>query len=206
MLSGGGMNHAHFYREKGSCDGRFLASGDVRRKSGDALERAVSIFCPIPAHLVLQTVSTAAGAGIAVWAEESITQGKCKLLYFVNCVIAATLCSSLTLLNLLIGGAGLQSLIAVGIASVLLIVFAYQYGKSIAGSLEYHKQITSKYEVFLPGMELIERFARQENRSVPDYIRYLRIESKRTEEGISEAEAAQKVDEEDRKRAARAGL
>ena len=157
-------------------------------------------------YLVLQTVSTAAGAGIAVWAEESITQGKCKLLYFVNCVIAATLCSSLTLLNLLIGGAGLQSLIAVGIASVLLIVFAYQYGKSIAGSLEYLKQITSKYEVFLPGMELIERFARQENRSVPDYIRYLRIESKRAEEGISEAEAAQKVDEEDRKRAARAGL
>ena len=50
MLSGGGMNHAHFYREKGSCDGRFLASGDVRRQSGDALERAVSIFCPIPAR------------------------------------------------------------------------------------------------------------------------------------------------------------
>lgn len=151
-------------------------------------------------YLVLQTISTAAGAGIAIWAEESITNRQCKLLYFVNCVIAATFCSYITLMNALVGGASLQGLISVGITGVLLIGFSYQYGKSIAKDLEHHRQITSKYEEFLPGMELLERFARQANRSVPDYIRHLRIESKRVEEGISEAEAAHKVDEEDRKR------
>lgn len=153
-------------------------------------------------YLLLQTISTALGAGIAVWAIERITYGQCKILCLVNCVIAATVFSTLTFLNILIVGLSVQSVISMGFAIVLLIGFAYGYIKEIYKSMTEVAQIGEKYEDFLSGIELLKEFANQARMPLPEYIRHLRITAKRAE-GHDEETAARMVDQEERERLAR---
>lgn len=152
-------------------------------------------------YLVLQTVATAAGAGIAVWAANEITKGQCKILYLVNCVVAATFMSALTFLNVLTVGASLQNIIGMGIAIIVLIVISYNYGKDITKDFADKEQIVSRYNASLPGIELLEEYAKRANKTVPEYILFLRLEAKKAD-GLSEDEAIRAIAAEDRKRVA----
>ena len=154
-------------------------------------------------YLILQTISTAAGAGLAIWAANTITDGKCQVLYLVNCVIAATILSVLTGLNLMIGGLPLRSFISMGAAILLLSGFAFAFSKNVITKQEaadHFTDIKKKYEESLPVMELFEEFSKQAGMSVPGYTRYLRIRVKMERDGLSEEDAARAVDMEEKQR------
>lgn len=144
-------------------------------------------------YIVLQTISTAVGAGLAVWAADSITEGKCSILCMVNCVAAATLFATITGLNLLFGGYPLKSMISMGLAICIFVYFAYDLSK---GFIPF-----SKYEDAELVMELFERFAKAQGMTVQEYTTYIRILEKQAA-GMDEEDARRVIAREDRERAA----
>lgn len=149
-------------------------------------------------YLVLQTVSTAIGAALAVWAADSITDGKCNVLCIVNCSVAATFCAMLTWMNLLLGGVSPKDFIGMGLATAIFAYNAYSHAKSVVICSEA-ESIRKKYEDVVPVMELFGRFAKAAGMTIPEYTRYIRTQEKMSQ-GMSESEAIRAIEAEDRVR------
>lgn len=145
-------------------------------------------------YVVLQTISTAIGAGLAVWAADSITGGKCPMLCVVNCVIGATFFGTITGINLLFGGYPLRGVISMLLAICIFIYCAHLFSKSLVPA--------EKREEEAQVVELFESFAKNAEMTVPQYVRHIRIQAKRAQ-GMDEADAIRVVEQEDRVRKAK---
>lgn len=77
-------------------------------------------------YLVLQVVSNAIGAGLAIWAIKAITQNRHSMFCMVNCIVAATAFAILTLFNLLMSASEPKLLISMAL-SVLVLIYGAVY-------------------------------------------------------------------------------
>ena len=151
-------------------------------------------------YTVLQIISTGVGSVLAVLAFDSITKSKCQLLCAINCTISATFMGVLIALNILLKNGNVSRYISVGFAFAILIYFAYisvkNYEKDVEKDLKAAQEEIEQSE---PVMELFKKFSKQAGMTVPQYTRYIRIQTE-IAAGKSEQEAVQIVEQEDAER------
>ncbi len=150
-------------------------------------------------YIILQTISTAVGAILAMWAADSIMRGNGKVLCMVNCIIAATFYAGLAGVNTLLGGMPVKEFISMGLAAIISIYCARMYSKEAYSALYKdveREDIRKKYVEAAPIINLVEELAKSQGMTVSQYVRMVRMESKKAQ-GMNDAEAANAIKRED---------